>query len=67
MGKKKNEDRHKNPREAFHLSPELLQALTKYIESCRPSPNKSDVFRVALEDFLSKEGYWPRPSGSEKK
>lgn len=55
------EDRHTQPRIAFHYPDDLAKALEDYLASNRPSPSKSEVLRLALEEFLSKRGKWPRP------
>ncbi len=54
-------DRHVNPREAFHMDPELHDALKQYLASIRPTPDKSATLRAALEDFLEAKGFWPPP------
>ena len=59
MRKKPGSDRHKNPKETFHLSPELQRALEEYRDSTRPRPDKSEICRTALEDFLRLQGFWP--------
>lgn len=59
MAKKTSADRHTQPRESFHLSVELRQALIDYVDSQRPAPDKSEVLRVALEEFLERRGFWP--------
>lgn len=60
---RESEDRHKEPREAFHLSEKLQAALERFRESKRPKPGKSEVMRTALEDYLEKEGFWPPTDG----
>jgi hypothetical protein len=54
-------DRHKNPRKAFHLSPELLDAFERYLGSFPHRLPEAEVLRAALEDFLRGKGYWPPP------
>lgn len=65
MAKKKpkprDADRHKQPRESFHLPADLRAALERYIDDARPPTDKSKVMRVALEEFLGQQGYWPPP------
>ncbi len=61
----KQQNRHKEPREAFHLPPSLREALESYIERTRPRPVKSAVLRLALEEFLERQGLWP-PSDEPK-
>jgi hypothetical protein len=56
-------DRHTEPREAFHLSQQLLDALTGYVEKTRPATTKSAVIRLALEEFLASKGEWPSAGG----
>jgi hypothetical protein len=58
----RNVDRHKMPRESFHLPPELQAALLAYLEAASPAPDKSEVLRVALRRFLEGEGFWPPPA-----
>ena len=53
--------RHAHPKEGFHLPSDLREALIKYIEESKPKPSKSEVIRVALEEFLAKHGRWPAP------
>lgn len=52
-------DRHKAPRESFHLPEALRQALLDFLQSQRPRPGKSEVMRVALEEYLKKHHHWP--------
>lgn len=58
MGRKEK-DRHVEPREVFHLPRDLRDAMLAFIASKRPAPNKSAVLRLALEEFLEREGFWP--------
>src|SRR5262249_29082348 len=58
----KGTDRHAEPRESFHLPRAMLDALTHYVDSARPPTTKSAVIRLALEEFLSGEGFWPPAS-----
>lgn len=60
MAKKRTEDRHAQPRYAFHASQELLDALELYCNESRPKVNKADAVRLALEEYLTKVGYWPK-------
>jgi hypothetical protein len=46
-------------RETFVMPPDLYDALERYLASLRPSPDKSTVYRVAIEDFLTDKGFWP--------
>ena len=48
---------HRDPRESFHMPPELRDALQRYCDSQRPRVVKSEVLRVALEEFLKGRGY----------
>lgn len=41
------------------LPEDLLDALDKYVEESRPQTSAKAVVKVALEDFLTKEGRWP--------
>ncbi len=53
-------DRHKSPRLAFHVSLELLEAFTRYLESFPdPKPTDSAVLRHALEKLLREKGFLP--------
>ena len=49
--------RYKNPRETFHLPADLLQAMIRFIEAQEVKPDKSEVMRVALREFLAKRGF----------
>lgn len=55
----KGEDRHAQPRKAFHGPPELFAALDAYVERTKPQPPEAAVMRLALEQFLEREGLWP--------
>jgi hypothetical protein len=52
-------DYHRDPRESFHLPPELQAALLEYLANTKPSPGKSETLRTSLEEFLERKGYWP--------
>lgn len=41
------------------ISTELKNALERYIDETRPHPTTRACVETALEDFLSKAGYWP--------
>src|SRR5262245_17649131 len=43
-------------REPFHLPGRLLEALEAYVRASRPPTSKSAVMRLALEEFLEREG-----------
>jgi hypothetical protein len=58
----KGEDRHAQPRKAFHAPAELFSALEKYVAETRPAPTEAAALRIALEEFLEKRGFWP-PKG----
>lgn len=45
---------------------QLGQALEAYVNSTRPRTDKAAVVEVALEDFLTKVGFWPRPADEQK-
>jgi hypothetical protein len=68
MAKKKpaGQDRHTEPRESFHLSQELLDALVRYVGRTRPETSKSAVIRLALEEFLTRTGDYPVPPGESE-
>lgn len=59
MAKKKPTDRHSQPRYAFHLEQALLDALGRYCEAQKLVPDKSEVVRLALREYLEREGFWP--------
>ena len=56
----RGQDRHKDPRKAFHAPQPLFDALAEYIDETRPQPTEAAVLRMALEEFLEKRGRWPR-------
>jgi hypothetical protein len=58
----KGEDRHAQPRKAFHAPQELFDAMAVYIARTKPQPTDAAVLRLALERFLESEGLWP-PKG----
>lgn len=61
MGKKKDSqstNRHVSPREAFHYSTVLRDALAEYVNAKLPRPDKSEVIRTALREYLRAEGFW---------
>jgi hypothetical protein len=51
------------PRFAFYVQQELLDALGHYCEAQRIVPDKSEVMRVILREFLEREGFWPPKVG----
>lgn len=55
----KGTDRHAQPRYAFHLEQQLLDALGAYCDAQRLVPDKSEVVRLAIREFLEREGFWP--------
>lgn len=55
-------DRHAHPRFAFHLERELLDAVGRYCLAQRLVPDKSEVVRLAVREFLEREGFWPPAS-----
>ena len=57
--KKDGEDRHLNPRFGFYVEQPLLDALSRYCDDQQYTPDKSEVLRVILRDFLERQGYWP--------
>lgn len=52
-------DRHRQPRYAFHLEHDLLRALDHYCSERQPVPDKAEVVRLAIREFLEREGRWP--------
>jgi hypothetical protein len=56
-------DRHAQPRMVFHLEEELLEAVKDYCAAQTVPPDRSDVARVALRQFLERAGFWPRKGG----
>jgi hypothetical protein len=61
----KSANRHVQPRLAFHLSQELLDAFDAYITSLEPRPAESAVLRLALEKYLTEKGFWPKREGGK--
>jgi hypothetical protein len=45
---------------SVRLAPEWADALDAYCASLRPTPDRPDVIRVALEDFLLGKGFAPK-------
>jgi hypothetical protein len=58
----KHRDRHTSPRVVFHLEAGLLEALEAFLAGQLARPERSEVVRQALRDFLSRSGHWPRPA-----
>lgn len=56
-------NRHAQPRKAFHAPAGLFAALDGYITDARPQPSEAAVLRLALEQFLEREGRWPPKEG----
>lgn len=54
-----------SPREAFHLPTDLKDALRRYVESTKPKPDKSEVMRLALTEYLERVGFWPPPAAGQ--
>jgi hypothetical protein len=42
------------------LPQDLWAAVEDYIAAQRPRPDLTEVLQVAVEDFLSAKGFWPR-------
>lgn len=55
-------NRHIHPRIAIHLEAELLAALNAFCDAQRLKPDRSEVVRLALREFLEREGHWPPPA-----
>lgn len=47
------------------ISPELGEALNRYVDSLRPRPSLASVLEVFIEDALAKAGFWPEQKGGE--
>jgi hypothetical protein len=47
------------------ISPELGEALNRYVDSLRPRPSLASVLEVFIEDSLAKAGFWPEQKGGE--
>lgn len=64
MAKKQNQDKEAthNRQVGFRLPPDLWQALDRFIADQRIPPTQTDTMIVALQEFLSKEGYYPEKS-----
>jgi len=45
--------------EAFQLPLALIEALTAFVDQHKPETTKSAVMRLALEQFLERQGFWP--------
>lgn len=45
----------------LRLGPELNDALQRFIAAQRIKPDRTAVGLTALEELLSREGYWPPP------
>jgi hypothetical protein len=54
-------DAKRTPTLHMRLSDELEAALSRFIASQRIKPDRTAVGITALEELLSKEGYWPPP------
>lgn len=52
----KVKDRHKNPREVFHLPPWLQSGIDRFIRQCDPQPTKSAAFRRLIQEGLRRFG-----------
>lgn len=46
-------------REAFQLPAALISALSAFVDQHKPETSKSAVMRLALEQFLERNGFWP--------
>lgn len=62
--RQRGEDRHTDPRKAFHASAALFAALDTYVCTTRPQPTEAAVLRLALEEFLERKGLWPPKDSS---
>ncbi|CAN5419266.1 hypothetical protein BH11PLA2_BH11PLA2_32570 [soil metagenome] len=47
------------------LTPEEDAALESCIKSHRIEPKKVSVVRLAIKEFLKREGHWPEPDAEE--
>lgn len=47
------------------ISPELGEALNRYVESLRPRPTLASALEMILEDALAKAGFWPKQQEGE--
>lgn len=54
-------DARKTPTLHMRLSDELEAALVRFISSQRIKPDRTAVGLTALEELLTKEGFWPPP------
>lgn len=52
---------NKQPREAFHMAPELHDALVRCAESSDPPATKTAVIVAALKSYLAARGFLPPP------
>ena len=64
-GRPRGADRHSQPRLAFHLDQDLLDAIDAYCAAQQVEPGRLGVARVALQQFLEREGFWPTKKGGE--
>lgn len=48
------------------VPPELGKAIDDYLDSLRPAPTLTAVVKVALEEFLETQGFWPPKDESEE-
>jgi metal-responsive CopG/Arc/MetJ family transcriptional regulator len=49
--------RHKHPRIVVHLEQKTLDAIERYCQAQRLVPDRSQVVRLAVKEFLDKEGF----------
>lgn len=61
----RNQDRHKEPRLAFHLPQPLFDAFKAHVASLEPEATDAAVLRLALERYLTSVGRWPPPPSPE--
>jgi hypothetical protein len=64
--RQKGENRHKNPRKAFHAEQEIFDAMERMIAVTRPTPTESSVLRDALLEYMEKRGFWPPPASESE-
>jgi hypothetical protein len=62
--KKPDRDRHAEPKVLFHLPHDLREALVAYVRSVEPATTMSAVARLAIQQYLTRQGVWP-PEGEK--
>lgn len=53
---------HRQPRESFHLPEDLQRDLERCVDASRPRTNKTEIIKLALEEYLTRTGFRTPPS-----